>query len=1103
MGRHKRSNHRPPPTSKFARVAASISSTASSLPTAKLPASSAAPCDSSVAPSLSSAAQVETKGSVPSPPSALIPVSSVGLPASEISSAGPSLVPSDRSAAPSHSSAAQVETKGSVPSPPSVHVTGSSVGTPASEISSAGPAFASPGTSPVAPLAGSAGSHQLLGSLVEVKGPVAPIKITVSEISSTVVVISPPANSPQPTTSLPSTSVVNPTQVNGTSTTNASLPWAQKFKASLRNLKQMSSPTFLDDGTPVVIAPPSVLLKTAELWKGHLVAQFHGLCPPASRILSDLNPIWGRYGNITVRLISDTASLIFIPSLATREWVVDVGFWQAGNCSCTVYPWSPDGPLQLEELKFAPTWAILRNVPPQLYSLDGISVIASGIGEPLHTEKSRLDPINMGITKVKVVINLESTLPTTVIVRDVQGNTSRVAVEYPRPPPHCTNCGRYGHLLSRCPKPLLKKSPFKKPIHSGLNVVDHPTINLPPDPLPKGANGVTQSVGDSVVVSKPKRRRSRSSKRSRSTPPRIYELPPSGLIQELSVSTLTKGKQKAIVVGAGGCKASIPPVCSTSFSPATTSASSLEKASVPNKDDEDHLECLEFMFPSEASPRVGHLIFESCAFTPLYKFLMRVFCWNIRGLNSQGRQRMVRSWVASNNLLVGCILETHVTEANAPFVLASTFPGWRSDNNYCCSELGRMWIVWDPSVSVLVFKKTDQLILCSVKLPNVCRSFAVAFVYGRSTPTERRLLWQDISFLSSSSPLSYTPWALLGDFNQIASTSEHYSVIPASFPLSGMEDFQSCLRDNDLDDIPSRGVFFTWSNHQQDNPIIRKLDRALANGEWMTDFPHSMAVFDPPGESDHAPCILNLDIQPERSKKCFRYFSFLSTHPTFIDSLTAAWGSLIPVGSSMFSLGEQLKAAKRCCKRLNRIGFSNIQQRTKEALANLESIQQALLSSPSDSLFREEHVARKKWDFYAAALECFYKQKSRIKWLKEGDANTSFFHRAVLAHQAKNLISYLRDENNDKVENVAQIKEMIIAYYTHLFGSESDISQPYSVDRIKSLQPFRCDSDLAAKLIAIPTEEEITATLFSMPKNKAPGPDGFSAEFFWDSWFPG
>ncbi|XP_023638025.1 uncharacterized protein LOC17876969 [Capsella rubella] len=292
---------------------------------------------------------------------------------------------------------------------------------------------------------------------------------SVSEISSaepigTTQGIATQAPTPQTASSPKNTSVGTIGKDTTAPSTRESL-WATKFKASLHNLRQMDAPSFREDGTPVVMAPPSVLLKTAEMWKGHLVAQLHGLFPPPTKIFNDLNPIWGKFGNIIVRIISETTALIFIPSTTTRQWVVDIGFWQAGNCAYTVYPWSPEGPMELEELHSAPTWAILKRVPPQLYSLEGISVIASGIGKPLHTEKSRLDPINIGSTKVKVLINLHFSLPTTVVVKDVQGNTARVEVEYPRPPPKCLNCGRYGHLLSRCPLPLQKNFLPRKTYH--------------------------------------------------------------------------------------------------------------------------------------------------------------------------------------------------------------------------------------------------------------------------------------------------------------------------------------------------------------------------------------------------------------------------------------------------------------------------------------------------------------------------------------------------------------------------------------------------------------------------------------------------------------
>lgn len=346
---------------------------------------------------------------------------------------------------------------------------------------------------------------------------------------------------------------VSQTQVPIKSSVLAQIPstaapsYAERFKASLRNLKKISSPTYDADGTPVVQAPASVLLKTADQWKGHIIAQFHGLIPPPGKIYSDLNPAWGKHGNITIRTMSETSCLILIPCVSTRQWVLQIGYWQAGNCAFSVFPWSPEASLEMPELTSAPTWAILKNVPPQMYSLDGISVITSAIGEPLHTEKSRLDPFHFGDTKVKVEICLDSPPPSTIIVKDAQENTVRVNVTYPRLPPKCCNCDRFGHLLIRCPKPLLNINKADK-VHSvfvpsGVAVAKT-KISLAPDEvamdpgaliekeiqpqekevttIPLMSRTIMESSQIMCPASKPARKvrtRSKSRTRGRSTPP--------------------------------------------------------------------------------------------------------------------------------------------------------------------------------------------------------------------------------------------------------------------------------------------------------------------------------------------------------------------------------------------------------------------------------------------------------------------------------------------------------------------------------------------------------------------------------------------------------
>lgn len=343
---------------------------------------------------------------------------------------------------------------------------------------------------------------------------------------------SPPSNSASPLQASGSIPVRSPRDLTAELLQKSSIPagipsavtptFAERFKASLRNLRKISSPTFLEDGTPVVQAPESVFLSTAELWKDHIVAHFHGSIPPAKKILDDLNPVWGKFGKITVRVTSETSCLIFIPSVQTREWVLQVGYWQAGHCAFSVYLWSPDGNLAPQDLETALTWVILRNVPPQLYSFDGISVIASGIGEPLHTEKSRLDPYNFGNTKIKVEIDLHGTLPAEVEVRDAAGFSVRVQAEYPSLPPKCCNCGRFGHYLNRCLMPPQKRIHATGSAHTTISskvaLVNSKIPLSESEDNPKAQSPTSNSIDPGRSKTTPHRKKSHSRSRGRKEP---------------------------------------------------------------------------------------------------------------------------------------------------------------------------------------------------------------------------------------------------------------------------------------------------------------------------------------------------------------------------------------------------------------------------------------------------------------------------------------------------------------------------------------------------------------------------------------------------------
>ncbi|CAA7013480.1 unnamed protein product [Microthlaspi erraticum] len=480
---------------------------------------------------------------------------------------------------------------------------------------------------------------------------------------------------------------------------------------------------------------------------------------------------------------------------------------------------------------------------------------------------------------------------------------------------------------------------------------------------------------------------------------------------------------------------------------------------------------------------------------------MKCFAWNVRGLNGDTRKLTVKRWFLANRPLIGGLLETHLQQENLAFSISHLFPGWRYDSNHSPeAENGLIVVVWDPILSVVTYLKTPKIILIGVFNPVSNQSFTIAFIYAKNTREERVILWDLLRELSASSLVSSSPWLAMGDFNQILSISEAYSLVPVNLSLEGMMEFQDCLESCHLFDLSSRGCFYTWDNKSLTNPKARKLDRALINEAWQDEFPNSNALFDAPGSSDHSPCLVSLSSEVLRRKSRFNFFVFFTLHPEYRRLMDEAWSSVDISGGSMFMLYKRLRETKLCCKGLNRSEFSNIQARSQEAFDKLEAIQRELLTEPSQGLFQQEAEARKTWVLFSAAEESFFKQKSRVRWLKEGDSNTGYFHRSVKANLSRNIIHHLRDSNGVKVSNTDQLKSMAVDYFRNLLGSPNTAVQPFSIEQIQELHPFQCGEEMTQLLSAIPTSEEIIKALFSLPKNKAPGPDGFTMEFFTSSW---
>ncbi|KAI9187344.1 hypothetical protein LWI28_027039 [Acer negundo] len=120
--------------------------------------------------------------------------------------------------------------------------------------------------------------------------------------------------------------------------------------------------------------------------------------------------------------------------------------------------------------------------------------------------------------------------------------------------------------------------------------------------------------------------------------------------------------------------------------------------------------------------------------------------------------------------------------------------------------------------------------------------------------------------------------------------------------------------------------------------------------------------------------------------------------------------------------------------------------------------------------------------------KCFYRDRSRVRWLHDGDRNTSFFHASIKRRQYRNTISAI-SINGVLSEDRPNIREHIISYYSGLFSSDvSRVGRDLSI--IDDVIPSLVTTVKNAFLTSVPTADDIHDAVFAMDVASAPRPNG-------------
>ncbi|GJY52457.1 RNA-directed DNA polymerase, eukaryota, reverse transcriptase zinc-binding domain protein [Tanacetum coccineum] len=201
-------------------------------------------------------------------------------------------------------------------------------------------------------------------------------------------------------------------------------------------------------------------------------------------------------------------------------------------------------------------------------------------------------------------------------------------------------------------------------------------------------------------------------------------------------------------------------------------------------------------------------------------------------------------------------------------------------------------------------------------------------------------------------------------------------------------------------------------------------------------------------------------------------------------------------GCHMYRVVQKLKLLK---KPLNKLNWQNgnLFDKVNDLKEKFKDAQSKVDVDPFNLEKRKNAVSQ--MNEYSQVAEDELKilhQKAKMRWLEEGDKNTSYFHNIIKTRKHKSRIESICCEDGKRVEGNL-VNEQFVNHFRKFLGSSFPVTSLRSKGDIVILKLSDAEANDMIKDVS---DKEIKEALFDIDSSKAAGPDGYSLCIFKKAW---